>query len=176
MIQKKLQGTGVALVTPFTTEKQVDYSSLEKLLIHTIKGGVDFLVVFGTTGEPVTLTDQEKKDVLSFIASFTQKKLPLVVGCGSNNTAEIVQNVQEMDASICDAVLSVVPYYNKPTQEGIFEHYKAIASASDIPVIAYNVPSRTGCNLEAETVIKIAHEIPQVIGLKEASSSIEQFT
>ena len=176
MIQKKLHGTGVALVTPFTQTKQVDYPSLEKLIEHVISGGVEFIVVFGTTGEPITLSKQEKKDILAFIVSKVYKRVPIVLGCGGNNTAEVVETISEIDPTTCDAVLSVVPYYNKPNQRGIFEHYKAIASASKIPVIAYNVPGRTGCNIEAATSIKIAHEIENIIGLKEASPSVEQFT
>ncbi len=176
MIQKKLHGTGVALVTPFTETKQVDYPRLEKLLEHLIAGGVEFIVVFGTTGEPITITQQEKKDILAFVVSKVNKRVPIVVGCGGNNTAEIAESISEIDPTTCDAVLSVVPYYNKPNQRGIFEHYKTIAQASNIPIIAYNVPGRAGCNIEAETAIKIAHEIDAVIGLKEASPSVEQFT
>lgn len=176
MIQNKLQGTGVALVTPFTQTKQVDFTGLSQLIEHVISGGVEFVVVFGTTGEPITLTKEEKKEILSFVVSQVNKRVPIVVGCGGNDTAEVVSNIQDINPNDCDAVLSVVPYYNKPNQRGIFEHYKAVAAASPLPVIAYNVPGRTVVNMEVATSIKIAHEIPNIIGLKEASPSVEQFT
>jgi 4-hydroxy-tetrahydrodipicolinate synthase len=176
MIREKLQGTGVALVTPFTKENNVDLPALGKLLEHVIAGGVEFLVVFGTTGEPITLTKDEKSQILDFVFTKVNKRIPIVVGCGGNNTSEVVEAASQIDASKFDAILTVVPYYNKPNQRGMFEHYKAVAEASTVPVLAYNVPSRTGCNLNADTVIKIANEIPNIIGLKEASPSVEQFT
>ncbi len=176
MIQDSLQGTGVALVTPFTKDKQVDFTALEKLIEHVIAGGVEFLVVFGTTGEPITLKKDERKQILDFIYKTVNKRLPIVVGCGGNNTEEVIERLAEIDAEKFDAILSVVPYYNKPNQEGMFQHYKAISEASKLPVLAYNVPGRTGCNMEAATSIRIANELPNVIGLKEASPSVEQFT
>ncbi|MCQ2959482.1 MAG: 4-hydroxy-tetrahydrodipicolinate synthase [Bacteroidales bacterium] len=174
-IQDKLRGTGVALITPFTNNNKVDFNSLGKLVDHVIDGGVEFLVVFGTTGEPVTLSDAEKKDVIDFIVERNTKKLPMVLGCGGNNTMEIAKKAENVDSRF-DAILSVVPYYNKPNQRGMFQHYKTVSEASALPVIAYNVPGRTGCNLAAETTIKIANELPNVVGLKEASPSVEQFT
>ncbi len=174
-IQDKFRGTGVALITPFTDNNNVDFNSLGKLVDHVIDGGVEFLVVFGTTGEPITLSEDEKKDVLDFIYERNKKRVPMIIGCGGNNTDEIAKKALNIDTRY-DAMLSVVPYYNKPNQRGMFEHYKAISEASALPVIAYNVPGRTGCNLQAETTIKIAHELPNVIGLKEASPSVEQFT
>ena len=174
-IQDKFRGTGVALITPFTDNNNVDFNSLGKLVDHVIDGGVEFLVVFGTTGEPITLSEDEKKDVLDFIYERNKKRVPIIIGCGGNNTDEIAKKALNIDTRY-DAMLSVVPYYNKPNQRGMFEHYKAISEASALPVIAYNVPGRTGCNLQAETTIKIAHELPNVIGLKEASPSVEQFT
>ena len=174
-IQDKFRGTGVALITPFTDNNNVDFNSLGKLVDHVIDGGVEFLVVFGTTGEPITLSEDEKKDVLDFIYERNKKRVPMIIGCGGNNTDEIAKKALNIDTRY-DAMLSVVPYYNKPHQRGTFEHYKAISEASALPVIAYNVPGRTGCNLQAETTIKIAHELPNVIGLKEASPSVEQFT
>jgi len=176
MSLKKFYGTGVALITPFTNENTVDFTALKNLIEYVIEGGVDFIVVFGTTGEPVTLTESEKAEVLEFAYQQVNERKPIIVGCGGNNTAETVKAIAAIDDTKFDAVLSVVPYYNKPNQRGIFEHYKQVAAASKLPIIAYNVPSRTGCNIEAETVIKIANEIPNVIGLKEASPSVEQFT
>ena len=176
MIREKLQGTGVALVTPFTSTNQVDLSALGNLIDYVIQGGINYVVVFGTTGEPITLTKDEKNEILDFVSSKVNKRVPIVVGCGGNNTAEVVESAAAIDSSKFDAILSVVPYYNKPNQRGMFEHYKAVAQASTVPVLAYNVPSRTGCNLNAETVIKIANEIPNIIGIKEASPSVEQFT
>lgn len=174
-IQDKFRGTGVALITPFTADNKVDFKSLGKLLNHVIDGGVEFLVVCGTTGEPVTMDEGEKKAVLDFVFEHNTKKLPIVVGCGGNNTAEIAKNAEKVDTR-CDAILSVVPYYNKPNQRGIFEHFKVVSEASALPVFAYNVPGRTGCNMAAETAVKIACELPNVIGMKEASPSVEQFT
>lgn len=176
MSLKKFYGTGVALITPFTNEDTVDFTALKNLIEYVIAGGVDFIVVFGTTGEPVTLSAREKAEVLEFVYQQVNERKPIVVGCGGNNTAEVAEAVAAIDSTKFDAVLSVVPYYNKPNQRGIFEHYRQVAAASKLPVIAYNVPSRTGCNIEANTAIKIANEIPNVIGLKEASPSVEQFT
>ncbi len=174
-IQDKFRGTGAALITPFSADGSVDFKSLKKLVDHVIDGGVEFLVVFGTTGEPITICDSEKKDIIDFICECNTKKLPMVLGCGGNNTKEIADKAAKIDTRF-DAILSVVPYYNKPNQRGMFQHYKTVSEASALPVIAYNVPGRTGCNLAAETTIKIANELPNVIGIKEASPSVEQFT
>ncbi|MDR2962761.1 MAG: 4-hydroxy-tetrahydrodipicolinate synthase [Bacteroidales bacterium] len=176
MSLKKFSGTGVALITPFTNENTVDFAALDNLIEYVIEGGVDFLVIFGTTGEPVTLTESEKSEILEFIYQHVNGRKPIVVGCGGNNTAETVKAISAIDDTKFDAVLSVSPYYNKPGQRGILEHYKHVAAASKLPVIAYNVPSRTGCNIEVDTAIKIANEIPNIVGLKEASPSVEQFT
>jgi len=175
-ILQKLTGTGVALVTPFNEDYSVDFGALGRLVEHVISGGVEFLVVFGTTGEPVTLTLEEKKQVIDYIGTINNKRLPMVVGCGGNNTLEVVANLESGIYNAADAILSVQPYYNKPSQLGIFNHYKAIAESSPAPVLAYNVPGRTGSNIEMSTVVKIAREIDNVIGLKEASPSVEQFT
>ena len=174
-IQDKFRGTGVALITPLTNNNKLDFNALGKLVDHVIDGGVEFLVVFGTTGEPITLSEDEKKDVLDFIYERNTKHIPMIIGCGGNNTEEIANKAANIDTRF-DAILLVVPYYNKPNQRGMFGHYKAISEASALPVIAYNVPGRTGCNMQAETTIKIANELPNVIGLKEASPSVEQFT
>lgn len=174
-IQDKFRGTGAALITPFSANGSVDFKSLKKLVDHVIDGGVEFLVVFGTTGEPITISESEKKDIIDFICECNTKKIPMILGCGGNNTNEIADKASKVDTRF-DAILSVVPYYNKPNQRGMFQHYKTVSEASALPVIAYNVPGRTGCNLAAETTIKIANELPNVIGLKEASPSVEQFT
>lgn len=169
---KKLYGTGVALVTPFDEDKQVDFRGLKKLLAHTAKG-VDYYVVMGTTGESATINKEEKKKVLSFVKENNSKKLPIVYGIGGNNTQEIIEAVKETDLRGVDAILSVSPYYNKPSQEGIFRHFKAIADESQVPIILYNVPGRTASNLTSETTLRLAKH-PNIIGIKEASGNLEQ--
>ncbi len=169
---KKLYGTGVALVTPFDEDKQVDFRGLKKLLAHTAKG-VDYYVVMGTTGESATINKEEKKKVLSFVKENNSKKLPIVYGIGGNNTQEIIEAVKETDLRGVDAILSVSPYYNKPSQEGIFRHFKAIADESPVPIILYNVPGRTASNLTSETTLRLAKH-PNIIGIKEASGNLEQ--
>ncbi|MDB5282368.1 MAG: dihydrodipicolinate synthase [Bacteroidota bacterium] len=174
MIQSKLRGTGVALVTPFKANGQVDYTGLENVINHCINGGVEYLVTLGTTGESVTLTKEEKLAILDFTVEATAGRVPVVAGFGGNSTHAIIQDIEKFHFKGVDAILSVSPYYNKPTQEGLFEHYKAIAKASPVPVILYNVPGRTASNMKAETTIKIAHEIENIIGMKEASGDFNQ--
>ena len=169
---KKLFGTGVALITPFTPELEVDYKALKKLLNHTAKG-VDYYVVMGTTGESPTCTSEEKQDILNFVKNNNPKNLPIVYGIGGNNTHEIVEAIRDTDLSGVTALLSVSPYYNKPSQEGIYKHYKAVADASPVPVILYNIPGRTGSNVSAETTLRLAAH-PNIIGTKEASGNLEQ--
>lgn len=169
---KKLYGTGVALVTPFTEKLEVDYKSLKKLLGHTARG-VDYYVVLGTTGESATLTAEEKKSVLQFVKDNNPKRLPVVYGIGSNNTRQVLDSIAGADLDGVDAVLSVSPYYNKPSQEGIFQHFRAIADACPVPVILYNVPGRTGSNITAETTLRLAAH-PNIAGIKEASGNLEQ--
>jgi len=176
MDRTKFHGTGVALVTPFNNDGSVDFESLERLLNHVIENKVDFVTVFGTTGEPVTQTKAEQKEVLKFVVAIVNKRVPIVAGCGGNDTMEVIEKLKSFDYSGIDAILSVSPYYNKPSQRGIFEHYKLISEISPKPVIIYNVPGRTGSNIAYETVIKIANELPNIIGLKEAGPSVEQFT
>lgn len=176
MSQTKFYGTGVALVTPFTVERAVDFNALERLVEHVVSNGVEYVVVFGTTGEPVTLKQSEKQDVLHCVKGVVAKRVPIVVGCGGNNTADVVDNLNNGMLNGVDAVLSVTPYYNKPSQKGLVEHYRIIAKNSPAPLIIYNVPGRTGLNMEASTSIEIANTIEGVIGLKEASPSVEQFT
>jgi 4-hydroxy-tetrahydrodipicolinate synthase len=169
---KKLYGTGVALVTPFDDELRVDFKALKRLLNHTARG-VDYFVVMGTTGESATVTKDEKKEILSFVKANNVKGLPIVYGIGGNNTQEVVDTIRETDLSGVAGLLSVSPYYNKPSQEGIVQHFRRVADASPVPVILYNVPGRTSSNLTAETTLKLArHE--NIIGVKEASGNIEQ--
>jgi len=176
MDRTKFHGTGVALVTPFNGDGSVDFDSLERLVNHVIENKVEFVVVFGTTGEPVTQSKTEQKEVLKFVVSIVNKRVPIVLGCGGNDTMEVVEKLKSGEFNDVDAILSVSPYYNKPSQRGIFEHYKLISENSPKPVIIYNVPGRTGSNITYDTVMKIAKELPNVIGLKEAGPSVEQFT
>lgn len=168
------QGTGVAIVTPFNQKKEVDYTALGKLVEHIISGGVEFIVVLGTTGESVTLNQHEKQAVLEKVAEVNKGRLPIVLGIGGNNTAAVVKQLEETDMIGLDGILSVSPYYNKPTQEGIYQHYKAVSEASLKPVILYNVPARTGSNVLPETVLRIAHDFKNIVAVKEASGSIAQ--
>lgn len=169
---KKLFGTGVALVTPFTNDMKVDYKALEKLLNHTSEG-VDYYVVMGTTGESATVSAEEKKEILQFVKENNPKKLPIVYGIGGNHTRNILDTLASTPLDGVDAILSVSPYYNKPSQEGIYQHFKAIADASPKPIILYNVPGRTSSNITADTTIRLA-EHSNIIGIKEASGNIEQ--
>jgi 4-hydroxy-tetrahydrodipicolinate synthase len=170
---KKLYGTGVALVTPFTETLAVDYKALKKLLQHTAKG-VDYYVVMGTTGESVTCSDEEKAKVLQFVKDNNPKGLPIVYGIGGNNTAHVIKEIKAADLRGVTAILSVSPYYSKPSQEGIYRHYKAVADASPIPVVLYNVPGRTGSNVTAETTLRLAAH-KNIIGIKDACGNMEQF-
>ncbi|GFI67168.1 4-hydroxy-tetrahydrodipicolinate synthase [Muribaculum intestinale] len=174
MARINLTGMGVALVTPFKHDKSIDYNALARLLEYQIKNGVDYLVVLGTTAETATLTSGEKAELREFIAERVAGRVPLVIGVGGNNTMALVEELNTIDLTPFSAVLSVVPYYNKPSQEGIYQHYKAIAEASPIPVILYNVPGRTGVNMTAETTLRLAREFGNIIGVKEASGNINQ--
>ncbi|MBO6495186.1 MAG: 4-hydroxy-tetrahydrodipicolinate synthase [Roseivirga sp.] len=169
---EKLYGTGVALVTPFTNEGLVDYDGLKRVLDFTALG-VDYFVVMGTTGEVATVTRSEKKAVLAFARANNPKNLPIVYGIGGNNTAAVIEEIKDTDLKGVDAILSVSPYYNKPSQRGIVAHFKAIADASPVPVILYNVPGRTMSNMTAETTLELAKH-PNIIGMKEASGNLEQ--
>lgn len=171
---QKLRGTGVALVTPFYTNKTIDFDSLTKLVEYTIAGGVDFLVILGTTAESATLTDQEKEEVLTHIVKVTKQRIPLVLGVGGNNTAAVVAQLKSLDIAGLTAILSVSPSYNKPTQEGIYRHFEAISNASPLPIILYNVPSRTGSNMLPETTLRLANDFENIIGIKEAVNDMGQ--
>lgn len=174
MIQTKLRGTGVALVTPFTKKGEVNYNGLERLINHCIEGGVEYVVSLGTTGESVNLTKEEKLDVLNFTIEKTAGRVPVVAGFGGNSTQEVIKDIEKFHFNGVDAILSVSPYYNKPTQEGIYQHYKAIATAAPRPVILYNVPGRTSSNMSAATTLRLAHDVPNIIGIKEASGDFIQ--
>ena len=171
---EKLKGLGVALVTPFTDSGEVDYAALDRLVDYVTEGGVDYLVVMGTTGETPTLTLPERVAVLRAVKARNAGRLPLVVGVGSNDTARVVELIDQTNLDGVDAILSVTPFYNKPSQRGLFEHYKYIAERSPRPIILYNVPGRTGVNMEAETTLRIARECPNVVAIKEASGDLEQ--
>ena len=169
-----LRGMGVALVTPFKKDKSIDFDALAKLLDYQIKSGADYLVALGTTAETATLSSKEKDELKRFIAERVAGRVPLVIGCGGNNTAAVIEELKTLNTDDFGAVLSVVPYYNKPSQEGIYQHYSAIAKSSTLPIILYNVPGRTGVNMSAETTLRLAAEHPNIIGVKEASGTISQ--
>ena len=171
---QKFVGTGVALVTPFKKDFSVDVEALKKIVNHVIEGGVEYLVVLGTTAESATLTNEEKELVIQTIVEANNKRLPLVLGVGGNNTAKVVEELKTRDFSDFDAILSVSPYYNKPTQEGIYQHFKLIAETSPIPIILYNVPGRTASNMLPSTVIRLAKDFKNVIAIKEATGDIVQ--
>lgn len=165
-----LKGVGVALVTPFDEQKEVNFPEFEKVVNYVIDNGVDYVVVLGTTGESVTLTKKEKQDLVKACVDVTGKRVPVIAGFGGNDTRSIIEDINAFDLSGVDGILSVSPYYNKPTQEGIFEHYKAIATNTELPIILYNVPGRTASNIRASTTLQLAHEFKNIIGIKEASN------
>jgi 4-hydroxy-tetrahydrodipicolinate synthase len=167
-------GTGVALVTPFTKQEKVDFPALKKLVLHCIKGGVNSLVVLGTTAETPTLTSDEKNEILSFVNETAEGKVNLIAGFGGNNTLQVIEDIAGANLEGYSYILSASPYYNKPSQEGIYMHYKAIAKASPLPIILYNVPGRTGSNIAAETTLKLAREVKNVVAIKEASGNLDQ--
>lgn len=173
MIQNKIKGVGVALITPFDN-CNVDYDALQRMVDHVIEGGVDYIVALGSTAETATLNMKERQEVYDFIVARTSGRVPIVVGMGSNNTQELVEQLQSFDMHDAVAILSVVPYYNKPSQEGIYRHYMAVAEASPVPVILYNVPGRTGVNMTAETTLRLAKASNKIVAVKEASGDMEQ--
>jgi 4-hydroxy-tetrahydrodipicolinate synthase len=176
MTSLKFKGAGIAMITPFRADKSIDFKSLGKLIEHVIANGIDYLVVLGTTGENVTLSTDEKNAVISFVIEATKKRVPIVFGIGGNNTSEVVHLIKDRDFEGIDAILSVCPYYNKPTQNGLYLHFKEIASACPVPIILYNVPGRTGSNMTAETTIKLASDFKNIVAIKEASGSMEQMS
>lgn len=168
------EGTGVALVTPFTNDHAVDYTALGKLIDQVIEGGVQFLVALGTTGETPTLSKTEKKAILDFVIEHNKGRVPVVVGIGSNSTQELLDALAEYPMDKVQGILSVVPYYNKPSQEGIYQHFKALALATKLPIILYNVPGRTVTNMLPDTAIRLANEFKNIVAIKEASGNIPQ--
>ena len=174
MTHKKFIGTGVALVTPFTKQYEVDVTALERIVEHCISGGVEYLVVLGTTAETATLTNEEKELVKKTVISANKNRLPLVLGVGGNNTSQVMQQLKTEDLSGFDAILSVSPYYNKPTQEGIYQHFKHLSEVSPLPIIIYNVPGRTASNMLPSTVLRLALDCPNIIGIKEAAGDLVQ--
>lgn len=174
MINNKFKGMGVALITPFKTDESIDYDALARVVEHLIKNGTDYLVVCGTTAETPTLTDNEKYEVTRFIISCNAGRLPIVLGIGGNNTKAIVEQLGSYDLNGVDAILSVTPYYNKPSQEGLYQHYAAISKASPLPIILYNVPGRTGVNMLASTTLRLASDFNNICAIKEASGIFSQ--
>ncbi len=175
MDTEKFRGLGVAMVTPFKDNLQIDYSALDKLIDFLLSNGVNFLVVQGTTAETATLTDNEKRQLADYIIKKVNRRVPIVLGIGGNDTQKVIETYKNFDLTGVDAILSVTPYYNKPTQKGLYLHFKAIAEATRLPLIVYNVPGRTGVNMTAETTLKLAHDFQgKIIGVKEASGNLNQ--
>ena len=173
-MKNPFHGLGVALITPFTAEQAVDYDALEEFVDSLLKGGADFLCILGTTAETPCLENDEKQEIIRRIVEQNNGRVPLLLGCGSNNTASVVQYLKETDLNGIDGVLIVTPYYNKPSQEGLYQHFSAVAAATDKPVVLYNVPGRTGVNLQASTTLRIAGDCPNVVAIKEASGKLDQ--
>jgi len=171
---EKFKGTGVALITPFQKDGTIDFKALGRVIEHVIKGGVEYVVTLGTTGETPVLSKEEKKSIVNYTIEKVEKRVPVVVGIGGNNTREVIDTFKLYDLSEIDAILSVSPYYNKPNQRGIIQHYKAIAGASPLPIIIYNVPGRTNSNITAETTLQLAEEVKNIFAVKEASGNFDQ--
>ena len=174
MMRKTCKGMGVALITPFTKEGEVDYATLEKLVQMHLDCGTDFLCVLGTTAETPTLTIEEKREIRKRVIKQVDGRMPIMVGIGGNCTRAVVEELKNEDLTGVDAILSVAPYYNKPVQEGIYQHYKAVAQATDLPIYMYNVPGRTGVNILPSTVVRVAKECPNIVGYKAASGNLAQ--
>jgi len=174
MAYQQLKGTGVALITPFQKNGSVDFPALEKLVTHVIRGGVDFIVALGTTAETPTLTLAERQEILAAVLKYCDSQVPVVVGIGGNNTEDVLQQLKDLDIRGVEAILSVAPYYNRPSQEGIYQHFKAIAAATNKPIILYNVPARTGSNILPATAVRLATECSNIVAMKEASGNIVQ--
>jgi len=174
MIKKRLRGMGVALVTPFNEDGSVDYEALIRLVDYQLQNGTDFLCVLGTTAETPTLSKEEKEKVKRMVIERVNGRIPILLGVGSNNTQAVVESVKNDDMTGVDALLVVVPYYNKPSQEGIYQHYKAVAEATELPIVLYNVPGRTGVNMTSETTLRLARDFENIVAIKEASGNITQ--
>jgi 4-hydroxy-tetrahydrodipicolinate synthase len=174
MARNIFKGLGVALITPFTKNGEVDYSSLKRLVEYQIQNGADFLCILATTSEAPCLSKEEKQKIKDLIVEINSKRIPLLMGCGGNNTKAVIEDLQTLDLTGIDGVLSVCPYYNKPSQEGLYRHFMAISEASPLPVVLYNVPGRTGVNLKPETTVRLANDCKNIVAVKEASGSLEQ--
>ncbi len=174
MAHNIFKGLGIALVTPFTSDGQVDYTALKRLVDYQINNGADFFCILATTGETPTLTADEKARIKELVVDTVQGRVPILMGCGGNNTASVVEELRTGDFKGIDGVLSVCPYYNKPSQEGLYQHFKTIAEATKLPVVLYNVPGRTGVNLKAETTVRLARDCQNIVAIKEAGGSLEQ--
>ena len=174
MPRNLFHGLGIALITPFTTNGDVDYHALKRLVTYQLDNGADFLCILATTGETPTLTQEEKQHIKRLIIELAGGRVPILMGCGGNNTAAVVHELKNSDWHGIDGVLSVCPYYNKPSQEGLFQHFRAISEASPLPVVLYNVPGRTGINLKAETTVRLARTCENIVAIKEASGNLEQ--
>lgn len=174
MLQSKLSGVGAAMITPFTRDGRVDYEALARMVDYVIEGGVDYIVALGTTAETPTLYMPERAVIAMFITNQIAGRIPLVMGCGGNSTSEVLDQLREFDLRGADAILSVTPYYNKPSQEGLYQHFRTVSEHSPLPVILYNIPGRAGVNMTAETTLRIARDFKNVIGIKEASGNIDQ--
>ena len=174
MTNNIFKGLGIALVTPFLSDGSVDYKSLQRLVEYQIQNGADFFCILATTGETPCLTVEEKERIKNLVVELNKGRLPILMGCGGNNTAAVVEELKTADLSGIDGILSVCPYYNKPSQEGLYQHFKAIAKASPLPVVLYNVPGRTGINLKPETTVRLAKDCENIVAIKEASGSLEQ--
>lgn len=174
MARNIFKGLGIALITPFTLDGKVDYKSLKRLLEYQLANGADFLCILATTGEAPCLTGQEKDELTAFIKDIVRGRIPILKYCGGNNTAAVVEEIKTTNWNGIDGILSICPYYNKPSQEGLYQHFKAIAEVSPLPIVLYNVPGRTGINMKAETTVKLAKDFSNIIAVKEASGSLEQ--
>ena len=174
MVRNIFKGLGIALITPFCEDGSVDYKSLVRLMEYQLDNGADFFCILATTGETPCLTKEEKQKIKDLVVSTVKGRVPILMGCGGNNTAAIIEELKTGDFHGIDGVLSVCPYYNKPSQEGLYQHFKAIAAATSLPVVLYNVPGRTGVNLKAETTVRLASDCKNIVAIKEASGSLEQ--
>ena len=174
MVHNIFRGLGLALITPFKEDGSVDFEALQRLLDYQLRNGADFLCILATTSEMPTLTAEERLKIKDFIVDYVQGRVPILMGCGGYNTAAVVKELQEGDFRGVDGILSVCPYYNKPSQEGLYQHFKAIAAATKLPVVLYNVPGRTGVNLKAETTVRLARDCKNIVAIKEASGNLEQ--
>ena len=174
MVHNIFKGLGIALITPFKEDGSVDYDALIRLVDYQLNNGADFFCILATTGETPTLTQEEKQKIKNLVVDYVQARVPILMGCGGNNTAAVVEELKNADFKGIDGVLSVCPYYNKPSQEGLYQHFKAIAAATQLPVVLYNVPGRTGVNLQAATTVRLARDCQNIVAIKEASGNLEQ--